>query len=327
MPSFPPRPASSPAASISTNTRRAYRTALARLDTWLAGRALDDSSLAAYLADIHDAGRSPATAAQVVAAVKFRAKLAGLASPLGPATDRVLAGLRREGRGRGRGQVTGVSWAQADAAAAVAANDGGSIAGLRDAAILALASDAMLRVSEVAALDVDDVRIEDDGTGRLTVRHSKTDQEGAGTVLFLGAATVARIKAWQACAGVRGGALFRRVRRGGWPQNERISARAIRTVIAKRAANAGVEGRVSGHSLRVGSAQSPRRGRCRVGRASDGWAVDLARDAGAVLARPIRRPRCRRPAALRRRPVNGPRPEGRDRRWQSGQGRRQDGYT
>ena len=114
----------------------------------------------------------------------------------------------------------------------------------------------MLRVSEVAALDVDDVRIEDDGTGRLTVRHSKTDQEGAGAVLFLGAATVARIEAWQACAGVRGGALFRRVRRGGWPQNERISARAIRTVIAKRAADTGIEGRVSGHSLRVGSAQS-----------------------------------------------------------------------
>ena len=202
-------------ASISTNTRRAYRTALARLDTWLAGRALDDSSLAAYLADLHDAGRSPATAAQVVAAVKFRAKLAGLASPLGPATDRVLECLRREGRGRGRGQVAGIGWAQADAAATVAANDGGSIAGLRDAAILALASDAMLRVSEVAALDVDDVRIEDDGTGRLTVRHSKTDQEGAGAVLFLGAATVARIEAWQACAAERCGALFRRVRRGG----------------------------------------------------------------------------------------------------------------
>ena len=245
-------------ASISPNTRRAYRTALARLDTWLGARALDDSSLAAYLADIHDAGRSPATAGMVVAAVRFRAKLAGEASPpVGPATERVLAGIRREGRGRGRGQVTGVSWAQADAAATVAANDGGSVAGLRDAAILALASDAMLRVSEVAALDVGDMRIEDDGTGRLTVRHSKTDQEGAGAVLFLGAATVARIEAWQACAGVCAAERsFAAWRRGGWPQNERISARAIRTVIAKRAAAAGVEGRVSGHSLRVGSAQS-----------------------------------------------------------------------
>ena len=44
-----------------------------------------------------------AVAAMAVAAVKFRFRLQGLASPVGPATDRVLAGLRREGKGRGRG--------------------------------------------------------------------------------------------------------------------------------------------------------------------------------------------------------------------------------
>ena len=77
-----------------------------------------------------------------VAAVKFRCRLQGLASPVGPATDRVLAGLRREGKGRGRGQVDGVRFSQVDGvrfsqvdtAAAVAANDGGSVTGLRDAA-------------------------------------------------------------------------------------------------------------------------------------------------------------------------------------------------
>ena len=40
----------------------------------------------------------------------------------------------------------------------------------------------MLRVSEVAALDCADVERTDDGSGRLTIRRSKTDQEGKGTV-------------------------------------------------------------------------------------------------------------------------------------------------
>ena len=43
-------------ASVSPNTRRAYAGALRRLDTWLDGRELDDVALAAYLAELHDAG-------------------------------------------------------------------------------------------------------------------------------------------------------------------------------------------------------------------------------------------------------------------------------
>ena len=63
------------AASISPNTRRAYSSALRRLDAWLAGRRLDDQALAAYLAELHDQGRAPASASTVVAAACFRARL------------------------------------------------------------------------------------------------------------------------------------------------------------------------------------------------------------------------------------------------------------
>ena len=188
--------------------------------------------------------------------MRFRAKLAGTHAPTGPATDRVLAGFRREGRTRGHGQVAGIRWEQADAAAAVAANGGGSVAGLRDAAVVALMSDAMLRVSECAALDVQDLATEADGSGRLAIRHSKTDQEGEGALQFVGEPTVRRVRAWLEAAGIEAGAMFRAVRRGGYVQEARITARALRTIVARRAADAGVEGRVSGRSLRVGSAQS-----------------------------------------------------------------------
>ena len=84
-----------------------------------------------------------------------------------------------------------------------------------------------LRVSEAAALDVADVQRQVDGSGTVTVRSSKTDQEGRGHVRYLGAPTM-----------------------------QRLGARSSRAIITRRAADAGVAGRVSGHSLRVGSAQS-----------------------------------------------------------------------
>ena len=166
----------------------------------------------------------------VVAAVRFQCRVTGSDSPVGAATDRVLAGFRRAGSARGRGQVAGVRWGQADAAAAVAANGGADIAGLRDGAIIAVASDAMLRVSEIAALRVSDIERTDDGTATVKVRRSKTDQEGEGAVLFLGAPTLARLDAWCAAAGVDtaelDAPLFQRIDKAGTPRGP-ISARSV----------------------------------------------------------------------------------------------------
>ena len=103
--------------------------------------------------------------------------------------------LRREGKDRGRGQVAGVTWAQADAASALASADDRTPAGLRDAAIVALASDAMLRVSEIAAIDLADLGSLDDGAGLVRIRSSKTDQEGRGAVAYLGAPIMRRVRA------------------------------------------------------------------------------------------------------------------------------------
>ena len=92
-------------ASVSPNTRRAYAGALRRLDAWLAGRELDDVALAAYLAELHDAGRASSSASMAIAAACFRAKLAGQPTPASERTARVLAGYRRTAGDRGRGQA------------------------------------------------------------------------------------------------------------------------------------------------------------------------------------------------------------------------------
>ena len=45
-------------ASVSPNTHRAYAGALRRLDVWLAGRRLEDATLAGYLAELHECWRA-----------------------------------------------------------------------------------------------------------------------------------------------------------------------------------------------------------------------------------------------------------------------------
>ena len=237
-------------ASMAKNTRRAYEVALRGFER--SGYPETDAGVAAYLGELYEAGRSAASASMAVAALRFRARLHGRPSPVGPAAERVLAGFRRLASERGYGQVAGVRWEQADRSAAMA-EQAGSLAGLRDAAIIAVASDALLRVSEISALDVQDVNL---GEQTMLIRRSKTDQEGAGFLQFLGKPTVERVRAWLLGASLTEGALFRPVHKSGRLRKGRLTERSIRRIIIRRARDAGVEGRISGHSLRVGSAQS-----------------------------------------------------------------------
>ena len=237
-------------ASMAKNTRRAYEAALEGFER--SGRPETDAGVAAYLGDLYEDGRSAAVAAMAVAALRFRARLQGRPTPVGPAAERVLAGFRRLAAERGRGRVAGVRWEQADRAAAMAERSGG-LGGLRDAAIIAVASDALLRVSEISALEVSDLDLE----GKtVLIRRSKTDQEGEGVLQYLGGPTVARVRAWLLGASLAEGPLFRAVHRSGRTKAERLSERSIRRIIIQRVREAGVTGRISGHSLRVGSAQS-----------------------------------------------------------------------
>ncbi len=246
-------------ASVSPNTRRVYRGTWARLDTWLAGRVLDDSTLAAWITHLHGQGLSTATAALAVASTRFRARWSGRENPVGPMTEHTLAGIRRSSIGRGRGQVSGVTWERADAVV-VAAMREGTLRGLRDAALIAVASDALLRVGEVVAVNWADLDRDPDGSAVLHVRRAKSDQEGVGATCYLGARTVAVLDAWLRRTGIGGDGrnpevpVFRSVRKGGGVGG-RLSDRSARAIITARCESL-IPGRVSGHSLRVGSAMS-----------------------------------------------------------------------
>ena len=66
-------------------------------------------------------------------------------------------------------------------------------------------SDGMLRVGEAEALTVDDIIFESDWLG-VSVRRSKTDQEGRGKVAYGGPETARLASRWLETAGIVEGA-------------------------------------------------------------------------------------------------------------------------
>ena len=126
-----------------------------------------------------------------------------------------------------------------------------TIAGLRDAALIRLMSDCLLRISEAVAVNVEDIH-----KSTLRIRSSKTDPEGRGEVLYVGGPTLKLIDRYRTRAEIQSGALFRHIRRGDHVQSGRLTTVSARRIIQARAKAAGVEGFISGHSLRVGSAVS-----------------------------------------------------------------------
>lgn len=88
---------------------------------------------------------------------------------------------------------------------------GDDLVGLRDAALCSMAYDAGLRVSELVAAKVEDLRVLADGSGRLDIPRSKTDQEGEGSVVWLSAETMRRLSAWLTASAIADGAVFRRI--------------------------------------------------------------------------------------------------------------------
>ena len=237
-------------ASIAENTLKAYQRALQSLTVWLSDRTLSDALLANYITVLHETGKSPATIGQVLAAVKWQLKHQSQETLNFPITQATLAGIRREGRDRGRGQVDGLIWQDVERVCIYAETEG-TLIGLRDSAMIRLMSDCLLRISEVVAVNVVDFRVR-----TLTVQASKTDQEGTGESLYVCDATRNVLNQYRERADIARGALFRHIRRGDHIQPTRLHPHSARRIIQKRAHAAGVEGFISGHSLRVGSAVS-----------------------------------------------------------------------
>jgi hypothetical protein len=91
----------------------------------------------------------------------------------------------------------------------------------------------------------------------VTVRHSKTDQEGAGAVVPIArgahACPVAALRAWLAAAGITEGPVFRPVSKDDRPRAARLTPYSVGQLVKAYAERAGYDpATFGGHSLRAG---------------------------------------------------------------------------
>ena len=135
---------------------------------------------------------------------------------------------------------------------------GGTLRDLRNKALLTVAYTTLCRRSELVALQRADLEIESDGFGTVTIRRSKTDQEGAGEVAPITPDAMRHVKAWIAAAGIETGPLFRGVLKGGRVAGALDAgdvARIFKAMAGKAGLTAEEAARISGHSTRIGASQ------------------------------------------------------------------------
>jgi site-specific recombinase XerD len=201
-----------------------------------------------------DAGRKPSTIGRRCAAIGHAHKLAGLEPPTNSeGVKATLRGIRRAVGAAPNRKTPAVAEVTRDMAKATPA---GKLKGLRDRALLLLGFGGAFRRSELVALDVADLEETDEGL-RVTIRRSKTDQEGKGAVIAIvrgGACCPVRaVRAWLDAAGITEGPVFRPVRKGGAVRDRRLTAQSVRLVVKAQAKQAGLDAEeFSAHSLRSG---------------------------------------------------------------------------
>lgn len=130
-----------------------------------------------------------------------------------------------------------------------------SLKGKRDRALLLFAwASGGRRRSEVSAAQLQFLKRVGPLEYSYDLAHSKTNQAGAARAEnhkpIAGVAAQA-LEDWLRTAGIREGAMFRRILRGGHV-GDGLSAAAVREIVRARAALCGLEGDFSAHSLRSG---------------------------------------------------------------------------
>lgn len=250
------------AAARSPATRRAYESDWRIFLAWCEPRAIAPlpvapGAVAIFLSAEAQAGVRPSTIGRRLAAIGYMHAQAGYDPPQqqpgAVAIRNAVAGIRRTHG------VTKVRKRAADGDMLrdmLRACDGDSLRAVRDRAVLAIGMAAALRRSELVALEIDDVTITPEGL-TITIRKSKTDQEGAGATIAIPEGRRIRPKAlllaWIAQAGFASGPLFRKLTPQGRITARPMSDRGVALVVKARAAAAGYDpAQVSGHSLRAG---------------------------------------------------------------------------
>jgi site-specific recombinase XerD len=253
------------------NTTKAYAADLRTFETWCGWNVMpylptSTDVLACYVAWLADQGKKASTISRAVSAIIGAHRAGGHDLPKGRVLEDTLLGIRRT---IGTAPVQKAPVLAADLKKMVEscgprgfAKPGeyapGELLAIRDRALLVLGWVGALRRSEIVALTVADVVKVRTGL-EVTIRRSKTDQEGVGRVVGLSRSSdtafcpVALLDAWLTASGIVSGPLFRAVNCHGHYSLKGLSTVSVAKIVKGRAKDVGLEyEKISGHSLRAG---------------------------------------------------------------------------
>ena len=252
------------AAAHAPGTLAGYASAFRQFCEWIQSEAGGISPLAAtpqhvaaYLAHRAEC-RSVSSVRHSAAAIAHAFRSAGQSNPAeNPGVRQTLRGIARQAAAAGRAGQKQAAALTSNALSAIRATarnprtgptgrtesaEQAERRGIQDIALAAVMRDGLLRRSEAAALQWGDIEFRDDDTARATLHRSKTDQAGAGAVLFLSRETAADLRNWRSIA-PEGDSVFG------------LSGRSVSNRLRAAALAAGLQGEFSGHSPRVGMAR------------------------------------------------------------------------
>ena len=246
--------------SKSKNTIRAYRADWDHFTAWCkahgqASLPATADTVALYVADLSTTHK-PSTITRRISAISQAHQIAGMESPTRAAKVRlVMAGIRRT---KGTAQSAKAPVLVGDLRRMLAGLPG-NLLGVRDRALLLIGFCGAFRRSELVALDAADVAVTREGLV-VTIRRSKTDQEGEGRKIGIPYAShvetcpVRSFQDWLEKSGITEGSLFRPIDRFGKMASIRLSAAAVADIVKRYAAAVGLDAtEFAGHSLRLRS--------------------------------------------------------------------------
>jgi len=246
-------------AEKAASTRKAYGIDYRLFKAWCDAKGVsslpaapETETVAAYIAAEAQTAK-PSTIGRRLAAIRYAHKLAGLETPTdAEGVKATMRGIRRT-FGGARIKKTPAVAAKMLGMVATAPED---LSGLRDRALLLLGFAGAFRRSELVALDVADVAETETGLF-VTIRHSKTDQEGQGETIAIArgdiACPVKALREWLDAAGIEAGAIFRPIDKAGTVRPSRLTCRSVANIVKAYAERAGFDASTfSGHSLRAG---------------------------------------------------------------------------
>ncbi len=244
--------------SISESTKRAYRADLRHFEA--TGRTIPASpaNVATYLAEM--AGPfAVATIERRLASLAKAHRSLGHSNPC--EAELVRSTMRGIRRSFGTKQRQAVAILRDDLFAMLDSLGDQRRKDIRDRALLLIGFATAMRRSELASLDIEDIEFIAKGM-MVTLRRSKTDQEGQGRRIAVPFGRtrhcpVTALKAWLTVLDRSSGPIFFRINKHGQILDRRISGEAVSLVVKTRIAKAGYDPKsFSGHSLRAGFATS-----------------------------------------------------------------------